>query len=175
MCARARSSKVGPIILSRCWPSACQFSGGHHLFLCLFSSPLLHSSPPPLHYFFFVVPPFSFSAPFFLLLLSCLFLLMLTHKTSIREPPSLLLVALFVISSSSSSSSAFKCKTHSLFFLLHFAPPYCLPSQIFFPIVSFFTRLSEPCQNLFYFFRVLASLAKVDLWTPFCFLSTSQY
>ena len=172
MCAHARSSKVGPIILSRCWPSACQFSGGHHLFLCLFSSPLLHSSPPPLHYFFFVVPPFSFSVPFFLLLLSCLSLLRLTHKTSIREPPSLLLVALFVISS---SSSAFKCKTRFLFFLLHFAPPYCLPSQIFFPIVSFFTRLSEPCQNLFYFFRVLASLAKVDLCTLFCFLSTSQY
>jgi len=33
VCACVCSSKVGPIILSRCWPTACQFSGEQHLSL----------------------------------------------------------------------------------------------------------------------------------------------
>lgn len=58
-------SKVGPIILSRCWPSACQLSleGG----TCFSSfAPQFHS-PPFLHLAVFVVPSSSFRSLFSLL------------------------------------------------------------------------------------------------------------
>lgn len=50
VCLCACSPKVGSIILSRCWPSECQFSGGQHLFPTL-SSVLLSSPLLPFYYF----------------------------------------------------------------------------------------------------------------------------
>lgn len=112
-------SKVGPIILSRCWPSACQLSleGG----TCFSSfAPQFHS-PPFLHLAVFVVPSSSFRS-LFSLLLSC-FTSRLTYtrrKGGGREERHFSTCSIHL-----SPFTAAKCKTPSFFSLPSLEPKPC--------------------------------------------------